>query len=232
MHPSVIAGAMPAPLIGEPLGGLPLAKSPLQGEVPPQAAEGCGTLATPLPSRVSSARTVPQSFRLRYAARRAKSPALQNKANGGRDEKHLSAARPVFLAPVPGLGTCSRQIVGRAFTPAARPSAAAAFPGRCLASSRKSCRSPQCLGAHSFFSAAFRLSPGCPAGEIARPTMQGKRQAKPETLPLRLTFLFPAPIAGDSRAGVHARRETFRPPPCIRAREAHGPSKLRTPTLR
>ena len=151
MHPSVIAGAMPAPLIGEPLGGLPLAKSPLQGEVPPQAAEGCGTLprlyphgsAVPAPSRKVSG--------LRYAARRAKSPALQNKANGGRDEKHLSAARPVFLAPVPGLGTCSRQIVGRAFTPAARPSGCRGVSGPMLGIVPQSCRSPQCLGAHSFF---------------------------------------------------------------------------------
>ena len=132
-------------------GGLPLAKPPLQGEVPPQAAEGCGTLprlylhgaAVPAPSR--------KPFGRRYAARRARSPALQSKANGGRDEKHLSAARPVFLAPVPGLGTCSRQIVGRAFTPAARVSGRRGVSGPMLGIVPQSCRSPQCLGAHSFF---------------------------------------------------------------------------------
>ena len=108
-------------------GGLPRAKPPLQGEVPPQAAEGCGTL----PCLYLHGAAVPASsrkpFGRRYAVRRAKSPALQCKANGRRNRK-------------------------------------------------------LCLCGRRFFSRH--------------------------------------PFAGDCRAGVHARRESFRPPPCFRARSA------------
>ena len=194
MHPSVIAGAMPAPLIGEPLGGCRLQSLPCKGRCRRRRRRGAapchaftltGQQCPHRPANLSAVAMLPGGRNR-----------LPGKASGGRDEKHLSAARPVFLAPVPGLGTCSRQIVGRAFTPAAKASGCRGVSGPMLGIVPQSCRSPQCLGAHSFFSAAFRLSPGCPAGEIARPTMQGKRQAKPETLPLRLTFLFPAPICG------------------------------------
>ena len=42
--------AHPPPLAGEALGGLPPIKPPLQGEVSPQATEGCGTLPCEYPS--------------------------------------------------------------------------------------------------------------------------------------------------------------------------------------
>ena len=121
MHPSVIAGAMPAPLIGEPLGGCRLQSLPCKGRcrrrrrrgaAPCHAFTFTGQQYPHRPANLSAVAMLPGG--------RDRPPC---KASGGRDEKHLSAARPVFLAPVPGLGTCSRQIVGRAFTPAARPSA-------------------------------------------------------------------------------------------------------------
>ena len=45
--------AHPPPLAGEALGGLPPIKPPLQGEVSPQATEGCGTLPCQYPSGVA-----------------------------------------------------------------------------------------------------------------------------------------------------------------------------------
>ena len=76
----------------------------------------------------------------------------------------------------------------------------------------QSCRSPQCLGCASIFPAAFRLPPGSPAGEIARPTIQGKRQAKPGTEYSRQRPFSRRPFVGNCRAGVHARRGDFRLP--------------------
>ena len=159
----------------------------------------------------------------RQAPRRAKSPALQYKANGRRNREQNARGNVHFP------GTHLWRIVGRAFTPAAVTSGCPSLPGPmpalfCKASRDcsvsgpmlgivlQSCRSPQCLGCASIFPAAFRLPPGSPAGEIARPTIQGKRQAKPETLPLWPTFLSRHPFAGDCRAGVHARRGDFRLP--------------------
>ena len=76
----------------------------------------------------------------------------------------------------------------------------------------QSCRSPQCFGCASIFPAAFRLPPGSPAGEIARPTIQGKRQAKPGTECSRQRPFFRHPFVENCRAGVHARRGDFRLP--------------------
>ena len=152
-------------------GGLPLAKPPLQGEVPPQAAEGCGTL----PRLYLHGAAVPASsrkpFGRRYAARRAKSPALQSKANGRRNRELCLCGRR-FFSRHPFAGNCRAGVHARRETfrllrrfradawhrPAKLP-VTAMFGGTFL------------------FSAAFRLSPDCPAGEIARPTMQGNRRS-------------------------------------------------------
>ena len=134
------------------------------------------------------------------------------KANGGRDEKHLSAARTAFLAPVPGLGTCSRQIVGRAFTPAARVSGRRGVSGPMLGIVPQSCRSPQCLGAHSFFPlpSVYRQVVRRAKSPALQSKANGRRNRKLCLCGRR--FFSRHPFAGDCRAGVHARRESFRPP--------------------
>ena len=311
MHPSVIAGAMPAPLIGEPLGGCRLQSLPCKGRcrrrrrrgaapchaftftgqqcphrpanlsavamlsggrnrppynarqtagetgnfafaadvsfpgthlwrivgrafTPAAVTSGCPAFPVqcPLcPAKLPAIAAFPgrclassrkaaghrnacgahQFFPLpsvcRQAPRQAKSPALQYKANG-RQNREQNARGNVHFP-----GTHLWRIVGRAFTPAAVTSGCPSLPGPmpalpCKVSRNRSvsgpmlgivpqnCRSPQCFGCTFTFPTAFRLPPCCPAGEIARPTIQGKRRAKLETLPLHLTFLFSAPVCG------------------------------------
>ena len=134
-----------------------------------------------------------------------------------------------FAADVSFPGTHLRGIVGRAFTPAAVTSgcpafpvqcplcsaklpAIAAFPGRCLASSRKAAGYRNAWGAHSPF------PPPSVCRHVARraksPALQykanGRRNRK---LCLCGRRFFPRhPFAGDCRAGVHARRGDFRLP--------------------
>ena len=72
--------AHPPPLAGEALGGLPPIKPPLQGEVSPQATEGCGTLPCQYPSGVAQISPAGVharrgSWRRQTGSRRAKSPA-------------------------------------------------------------------------------------------------------------------------------------------------------------
>ena len=227
MHPSVIAGAMPAPLIGEPLGGCRLQSLPCKGRCRRRRRRGAAPChAFTFTGQQCPHRPANLSAVAMLSGGRNRPP---GKASGGRDEKHLSAARPVFLAPVPGLGTCSRQIVGRAFTPAAKASGCRGVSGPMLGIVPQSCRSPQCLGAHSFFPllSVYRQVARRAKSPALQSKANGRRNRK---LCLCGRRFFPRhPFAGDCRAGVHARRESFRPPPCIRAREAHGPSKFRTP---
>ena len=134
-----------------------------------------------------------------------------------------------FAADVSFPGTHLRGIVGRAFTPAAVTSgcpafpvqcplcsaklpAIAAFPGRCLASSRKAAGYRNAWGAHSPF------PPPSVCRHVARraksPALQykanGRRNRKLCLCGRR--FFSRHPFAGDCRAGVHARRGDFRLP--------------------
>ena len=159
----------------------------------------------------------------RQAPRRAKSPALQYKANGRRNRKLCLCGRR-FFPRHPFAGDCRAGVHARRGDfrlPGLPGSMPALFckasrdrgvSGPMLGIVPQSCRLPQCLGCTFTFPAAFRLPPCCPAGEIARPTIQGKRQAKPGTECSRQRPFSRQPFAGDCRAGVHARRGDFRLP--------------------
>ena len=118
-------------------------KPPLQGEVSPQATEGCGTLPCQYPSGV--AQIFPAgvharrgSWRRQTGLRRAKSPALhcaRGRAAAQNQQPHVrpdggptqgSPLCPGARGPaVPGSASRLPCIVGRAFTPAAWGLAAA-----------------------------------------------------------------------------------------------------------
>ena len=159
----------------------------------------------------------------RQAPRRAKSPALQYKANGRRNRELCLCGRR-FFPRHPFAGDCRAGVHARRES-FRTPQPSGSMPALSRRSSNwrgvsgpmlgivpQSCRSPQCLGCASIFPAAFRLPPCCPAGEIARPTIQGKRQAKPGTECSRQRPFFRHPFVENCRAGVHARRGDFRLP--------------------
>ena len=98
-------------------------------------------------------------------------------------EQGTSSLRPAFIYLV----ARSRQIVGRAFTPAAW--GLAALPVGVLSAPKAKCplRRGRCL---CIVPQPLRRLQCCPAGEIARPTDQGKRQAEQGTSSLRPAFIY------------------------------------------
>ena len=214
MHPSVIAGAMPAPLIGEPLGGCRLQSLPCKGRCRRRRRRG----AAPCHAFTFTGQQCPH---------RPANLSAVAMLSGGRNRPPYNARQTAgetgnfaFAADVSFPGTHLRGIVGRAFTPAARPSGCRGVSGPMLGIVPQSCRSPQCLGAHSFFPlpSVYRQV----ARRAKSPALQckanGRRNRKLCLCGRR--FFSRHPFAGDCRAGVHARRESFRPPPCFRARSA------------
>ena len=171
---------------------------------------------------------------------------------GGRDRPPYNARQTAgktgnfaFVADVSFPGAHLRWIVGRAFTPAARPSGNrgvsgpmktigpyAVRPGGkdpCVGDDAcivpQSCRPPQCLGCTFNFSRSLPSAAMLPGGRD-RPPYNARQTAGGIKTPLcgkghftgicsRFWHLFPA----DRRAGVHARRETFRLPWRFRADE-------------
>ena len=158
MHPSVIADALPPSLAGKALRtAAPLESLPLQGRwmrrkaqtegygaflglYPRGFAGACRRVALPhcrlaccldpkpsAPLRRGDASVVPQPLRRLQCctAGEIARPTDQGKQQA---EQGTSSLRPAFIYLVARL----RQIVGRAFTPAAKPSVQCGFSGPCL----------------------------------------------------------------------------------------------------
>ena len=124
---------------------------------------------------------------LRSRAPPAADTARRSRCSGRRTQVCFST-RSAMRAPQTGN-------VGVSRLRGAAPCPANTLPGRRRLP--RSCGITELCGAALAQNRSITPPQTSPAGEIARPTMQGKRQAKPETLPLRPTFLFPAPICGE-----------------------------------
>ena len=132
-------------LIGEPLGGCRLQSLPCKGRCRRRRRRG----AAPCHAFTFTGQQCPH---------RPANLSAVAMLSGGRNRPPYNARQTAgetgnfaFAADVSFPGTHLRGIVGRAFTPAARPSGCRGVSGPMLGIVPQSCRSPQCLGAHSFF---------------------------------------------------------------------------------
>ena len=156
--------------------------------------------------RINFSRRLPSAARLPGGRNRPPYNTRQRQAKPG-----TLPLRPTFLSRHPFAGDCRAGVHARRES-FRTPQPSGSMPALSRRSSNwrgvsgpmlgivpQSCRSPQCLGCASIFPAAFRLPPCCPAGEIARPTIQGKRQAKPGTECSRQRPFFRHPFVENCR---------------------------------
>ena len=163
----------------------------------------------------------------RYVARRARSPALQCKANGRRNRKLRLCCRR-FFSRRPFAGDCRAGVHARreSFRPPQRFRADENHrPLRSTTRWEGPLRRGRCshrpakLPAIAMLWVHIRFSPppsACrrAARRARSPALQCKANGR-RNRKLRLCcrrFFSRRPFAGDCRAGVHARRESFRPP--------------------
>ena len=125
MHPSVIAGAMPAPLIGEPLGGCRLQSLPCKGRCRRRRRRG----AAPCHAFTFTGQQCPH--RPANLSAVAMLPGGRNRPPYNARQTAGETGNFAFAADVSFPGTHLRGIVGRAFTPAARVSGRRSLPVPC-----------------------------------------------------------------------------------------------------